>query len=358
MDSLPPIPTPPAQRWREARIRYLPFVFFVLLIVGIIPLWRSFVAPLSMVGEVEVIRSSVVSIQDGTLVELSVDRFEQVHKDQPLGRVATADPAVTEATLNQIAADLRLMKARMDLDKIRNKDSYVQLLLNLQSEQVALALSKARIKQAEAELERAKLLFVQKIIAADAIDVAQRDLDVLHADIEARTKRVTQFDQEIAAMRSAGAAEIAPADQVIEDAIKAQQEVISLSEKPALLKAPIDGVVSMIFKRAGEKVVRGEVLVTVTPHNSERIIGYLRQPLNTVPTTNDLVQVRSRTSRRQIANTRILKVGTQLEPINPALLSAESNRSEVGLPVLVAIPDGMRLMPGEFVDLSIQPAAK
>jgi hypothetical protein len=35
---------------------------------------------------------------------------------------------------------------------------------------------------------------------------------------------------------------------------------------------------------------------------------------------------------------------------------AQSNRVEVALPDLVSVPPGMKLVPGEFVDLSIEPA--
>jgi hypothetical protein len=80
----------------------------------------------------------------------------------------------------------------------------------------------------------------------------------------------------------------------------------------------------------------------------------MRQPLGPIPTTNDTVQVRTRSQRRQVASAQILKVGTQLEPINPALLSTDGTRVEVGLPILVSLPPGLRLMPGEFVDLSIR----
>jgi hypothetical protein len=119
----------------------------------------------------------------------------------------------------------------------------------------------------------------------------------------------------------------------------------------------MSGVVSFIYHRPGEKVVRGVPILTVTATHSDRIVGYLRQPINSRPTTNDIVVVSTRSpQRRQCATGRIVRVGTQMELINPALLSTDSNRIEVGLPILVSIPDGMKLVPGEFVDLSIKPA--
>jgi hypothetical protein len=53
---------------------------------------------------------------------------------------------------------------------------------------------------------------------------------------------------------------------------------------------------------------------------------------------------------------RILSVGTQLEPILSELLpmrgpSSSTGPLEYGLPILVSIPAGVRVLPGEIVDL-------
>ena len=50
---------------------------------------------------------------------------------------------------------------------------------------------------------------------------------------------------------------------------------------------------------------------------------------------------------------RVLAVGSQLEPILPQLLpkGTGGNNVEYGLPVLVSIPPGLRVLGGEVVDL-------
>jgi hypothetical protein len=120
----------------------------------------------------------------------------------------------------------------------------------------------------------------------------------------------------------------------------------------------MDGVVTMLYKRAGEKVVRGDVIATISAPSATRIIGYLRQPVGTVPTTNDTVTVRTRAPKRQTASAQILRVGAQMEPINPVLVSTDPNHIEYGLPILIKMPPGLQLVPGEVVDLSIQYAKK
>ena len=168
-----------------------------------------------------------------------------------------------------------------------------------------------------------------------------------------RSHLVAEMTQTLEEMKQSGNSEN---NDVIEDAIKTKILELEETLKPTKIKAPISGVVSSIYHRPGEKVVRGVPILTVTARHSDRIVGYLRQPIHSRPTTNDIVVVSTRSQRRQCATGRIIRVGTQMELINPALLSTDSNRIEVGLPILVSIPDGMKLVPGEFVDLSIKPA--
>jgi hypothetical protein len=50
---------------------------------------------------------------------------------------------------------------------------------------------------------------------------------------------------------------------------------------------------------------------------------------------------------------KVVKVGEQLENINPSLLLPNRNpeRAEVGLPLLVQSPDVRQLIPGEAVQI-------
>jgi hypothetical protein len=69
-----------------------------------------------------------------------------------------------------------------------------------------------------------------------------------------------------------------------------------------------------------------------------------------------LVQVRTRCVKRQSAETQIVQVGSQMEPIIPALLPLSTGKAiETGLPVLVSRPPGLKIRPGEVVDLIIKP---
>jgi len=283
-----------------------------------------------------------------------------------LGLVAIKDPLLHQALLDQAAGDLKLMKLRMDLDKTRNLGAFGQLRLDLLTEQLNLAMAQTRQVQTEAEFQRADRLFKVKLIApgvsADrndfGYDVALRDRTASHVEVEQLTRKVAQLEKNLAEMKRDGVVEIPLVDPVIEQTIKAQQEVLRQLDKPVLLSAPSDGVVREIYRRPGEKVLRGEAILVISGVSSSRVVGYLRQPLGDLPTTNDIAVVYTRSQRRRVFNAGILRVGTQLEFINPLLLSPDGRRQEVGLPILLALHSSARLVPGEFVDVSIKNAKK
>ncbi len=375
MEKLPAIPTPAPQRWREFRIQILPIIIFTLTLAVIAYLWRNYVQPVSIIGQVETNSAVVISTQEGLITELPIGLYEPVVKDQPLGRMSVMDNAVLEAQLAAIATDLRLTKARIDMNKFQNMDSHARARLSLLTEQVALAIAQVRLKQAENELQRSTKLMQDKLITEGlpvssggnidpgrfnyGYDVAVRDRDALQNEIRERQIITKQLEQDLKQMESAGGLGVTPIDPFIEADLKAKSDELRLLHQPVVFKAPIDGVVTLINKRPGEKAVRGDVILTVSSPNAARIVGYLRQPLGVVPTTNDSVVVRTRSAPRLAANAQIIKIGAQMEIINPILLSPDGKLMEFGLPFLIKVPAGMtNLVPGEIVDLSIQYARR
>jgi multidrug resistance efflux pump len=357
MDKLPPIPTPAAQRWREFRIQVLPLIIFTGILLSVVFLWRNFVAPTGIVGEVEAIKADVISIQDGTVVRLGIDRFETVEEGQELGEITTSSEDFVKASVAAIEADLRVMDTRIALDQRRNQQSTVQLQMDVFSERVQLAQDKMSLIQASNSFRRAEQQFniEPKLISTDEFDIAKAAYETLQAAVTERSQLVTEMTESLEQLKATQS----PEDKdPVEEAIKTKIAELEAALKPMKIKAPMAGVVSAIYHRPGEKIVRGVPILTITAMHSDRIVGYLRQPINSRPTTNDTVIVSTRTQKRLRATGKILRVGTQMELINPALLSTDSNRIEVGLPILVQIPDNLKLVPGEFVDLSITPAGR
>ena len=370
MNGPKPIPIPARHRWREFCVAYLPVITFVMLVVTIGWMWTHYVAPATIIGEVEIVRANVITIANGTVQEIKVQRLQAVTNGQELAVVATMEPDQVAAELAAVEADLRLMKARMDLDKTRNFSSYSQLRNELQLEQLDSDLARIRLRQAENEYERGKKLYDDKIIplgieaAPDnygirnnefGYDVALRDRDALRAEVSAHENVVSELQTAVQEMQTNGAVQIGAEDAVIEQAIAAQRERLLSLQKPLMLRSPIDGFVSLVNNVAGERVVEGQPVLVVSAGRSSRISAWVRQPVTVRPSVGDVVEVRRARFGQKVFAGRVIQVGSQLEPINPTAVSrnVDPNRFELGLPLIVQSESALELLPGESVQLRI-----
>src|SRR5262245_25083067 len=105
MNSLPPIPTPLAQRWKDFRLQGLPVIAFALVTGTIVFLWNRTLTPGTFTGEVEAVQENVSSSKPGQLVDLTVGQFQPVKAGETLARVITTDPKTIEASLAVIRAE-------------------------------------------------------------------------------------------------------------------------------------------------------------------------------------------------------------------------------------------------------------
>lgn len=363
MDKLPRIPSPPGTLWREFRVGLFPIVIFVLVLIVAIITWHGYVAPAALVGEVEAVRASVASPQTGRVVQLSVHLMERVSKGQVLGQVAIGDPRVIEASIALSRSRLALIRsspaAEIRLDNSRVE--YEHLRLDWLQQHLQLATAKSKLPFYEAQYQRIDQLFgsgQSNVVSALQLDIAKRDLEALRTEIAEATKMDREAELSIASFKPP---DVSPAGAGEPESVRAalaveerNLELLQAQLAPQPLVSPIDGVVSAILHHEGDGVPAGQPVLTVSGVGAERIVAYLRQPLNYQARTNLPIEIRSRSFRRDIAVGQILAVGTQLEAVLPELLPIKPVNgapAEFGLPILVSVPKGFRVLPGEIVDL-------
>ena len=356
MDSpkLPPIPTPFSQVWREFRIQVLPFIVFAMTVAAIVYLWRNTVQPVGIVGFVETNEVYVTSLQDGMISEMFVERFQEVKKDQHVCVVVNTDPELVTALIATAKADLAVILARSSVDIDRGHQQLLQLAGDLQTEIIRHAARHPQLVLAQTNYESAEQLFKNGAGTQQARDAALAQRDALKEEIAARDVYIKNLSNSLAKLEISDA----PLKAAVLAAIAAKEKELELTLKPSVLKSPIDGLVAMVHHRSGEKVRRGDPIVSIASPAATNVIGYVRQPIQRHPRPGDRVRVTTRTSPRRSGMSQITKVGAQLEPINQSILSADTRRFEVGLPIVVALPpelsNQLNLMPGEFVDIAYE----
>jgi multidrug resistance efflux pump len=352
---LPPIPRPAAQRLKDLRLRHVPVIVYLLSAIVAVFLWNTHWMPTSFSGEVQAPTAEVAGSQDGMLAELAVERFDLVTRGQVLGRI-TISPEATAANLAAIGADLRVMRARMAQDQQRNQQGYQRLRLDLMDQQVDLSVARSNLRFAQSELQRMEVLREKRIQSQAEYELAQLQRDALVEEVKERGDLVDQLKQSLSAMDPSveGGADSMVLDS-IEEAIQAAQQSFQQSSE-TILRAPIDGVVTRVYRHNGESIRAGEPLISISGQECEGIVGYIRQPVSFTPQVGDTVVVRSRRGyERKAADARIVKVGGRLEYFAQTLrVRGFDSSQERGLPVLMTVPKELGLYPGEIVDLALK----
>lgn len=356
---LPPIPTPPAQRWREVRLVYLPRVMFVLGIALVVWMWGGAVAPATMVAEAEVSGADLRAGQPGVLTELKVALNQTVRAGETLATVAPANPRLIDATLAVIRAEVAMLMAA---DSKRIAVEFERLQLDWISERVNRVATLGEIQQVEADLARAEPLHRSGLMTDDAYTQLKLKLATLKTQATEREKIIDRLDPTARTPASADPQRAAlSGESALAAAIKVQEARLQLAEeqlRPVTLVAPMDGVVSLVLRRAGETIVAGEVLLRVTAPGPARLVGYLRQPLPFTPTPGMTAEIRTRGLPAQVATTTVTQVGAALELISPTVIAAmrlpPTPAPETALRVEFALPVSLGLKPGEHVDVLVR----
>jgi multidrug resistance efflux pump len=361
---LPPIPTPPAQRWREVRLLYLPRAMFVVGIALVAWMWSDTVAPATLVAEAEITGADARATQAGVLASLKVSLHQQVRAGDVLGYVAAANPRLLDASLAVIRAEVGMLMATMQGATDRQKIALdmERMQLTWMNHRVDRAALQGKLQQAEADFVRLEPLARSGLITEEEFQVQKINRDSLRAQVDEKNQLIARLEPALRKMEKADpeAAGLS-ANSDLAAAVKVQEAKLRLAEEqlsPVPLIAPIDGVVSVLLRRAGEAVVAGEPVLHLVAAKPDRLSGYLRQPLSFVPKAGMTAEVRTRGTPAKVALTKITEVGVALETISPTVLAAmrlpPTPTPETAVRIEFALPAGLALMPGEHVDVMVR----
>jgi multidrug resistance efflux pump len=354
-DRLPPIPTPPAQMWRQLRLQYLPIIVFILAVLAAAIIWTRWVAPPTLVAEAEAVRTEVRAADGGKLTDVSVEVLSSVKAGQTIGQVIMSDRRMLDSSLAVVRAEIEVLRASTNL-------ALEQSRLEWMKRRVELVGMQGDLLQAQSALARSTELRRKNLVTEEEFEQAKNARDTIEARMKAESELIARLELGLKPATADEPSPVPTALQSLRATIQQKEAQLKLLEAqyaPLPLIAPIDGIVSLLYRRSGETVAAGEPVAQISAVGAERIIGFLRPPLTVVPKPGTPVEIRTRTLRRLVADATIAQVGSQLEPITPSLLAAlrlpvTTIATEFGLRVLVSAPRGLKLRPGEQVDVIIR----
>lgn len=355
MKPLEPIPMPVATRWREFRARLLPFLVFVGIVGVVALMWRGHTGQVSIQGIGEGIRSHVSAPQTVRVQEWLVEPHTVVAAGTPLVVVLPVDAR----------ADFDLLRSMHEMARIQSQPSLAQdnamnferIRIELLKTKSELAIARVKLEQAERDVVRNTPLHREKLLSADLYELSLNTRDALKAEVDEKAKAIAQIEQRLDNLRPIGEPEMArpnPQDNEWLAQLQKAQLAAAKNLEPQTLVAPIAGMVGLPQRQAGEFVAAGETLLTVNSLRAEHVVAYLRQPYRFDPQVGMTARVTTRTAHRQAFVSQIVQVGAHVESLTNSLaLMRPGTIVDAGLPVIVAIPLGVNIRPGEIVDIHV-----
>jgi multidrug resistance efflux pump len=201
-------------------------------------------------------------------------------------------------------------------------------------------------------------------VLAKKIEENQFLLDQAENDFKQTEQRKDEF-----AARQLQLPPVDSALEVVRSEIKVQEKKLDellARSRPVELKSPIDGTVAQLHGRArdvatwrpGELVLRGQdevilagdSILSIAEGMPREIIAYVAQHQLGRLRKGMPVQLVKSTEPAQIANSQVAYLGPTLERM-PECLWQVPNIPQWGHPLLIPIPQGFKLIPGEMVGI-------
>jgi len=371
----------PATYRRKGRLRtqVLPVLVWVATLACIVILFRHRARRFEVVGLARAELYQVAATCTGRLNEVAVELFENVQAGQTLAVVETvldnehveAELEVARAEIDHLQAQLTAMRgqlqaeaANLETDRIAAMRRYAvdveAARLRILELKAQLETDRMTLRDLALDVETAAELVGKDAVAPYELQKAQAQYDTLARQIEQNENVLQQATGDFVLARQrrdefAGRQfEHPPLDnalEVIRQATNVQHktvEALLARNIPVELKCPYDGVVSQIWRRSGEALQTGEAVVTVAQAVPTEVVAYAKENQISQVRQNMRVELVKSNRPEMIAASQVVYVGPVME-LMPERLWRNPNLPQYGLPVLIRIPPGMELLPGELV---------
>lgn len=355
MKETKPIPISVSTWWRELRTRVLPLVVLVGAIGAMAVIWRNHTGQATLQGIGEGASASITAPQTVRIEKWLVEPHTIVSAGAPVAIVIPADARAEFDRLRTLYEVARIRSQPSPAED--NAMSFERVRIELLNTKAELAIARVKLEQAERDVQRNTPLFHEKLVSAEIYELSVNLRDALKAEVAERDRAVTQIEQRVDALRAIGEPAVAGATGTnvawLRDLEQAQAAAFKNLE-PQTLRAPITGMVGVPIRQAGEFVPAGEPLMMMRSTRADQVIAYLRQPYRFDPQIGMTARITTRTSERQAFASQITQVGAQVEILTNALAILRPGLLvDAALPVVLPVPPGIRIRPGEIVDVTI-----
>jgi multidrug resistance efflux pump len=375
----------------------VPVLVWLAVVVCVVGLFYRRYERFEIVGLAQGQVRQVAATCTGRLQELPVGLYHEVKQGQVVAVIDTVlDNEPIQAQLASIAAEIEHLMAQL----LPRQEQLLAEAANLETSHVA----DERTFAVDVEDSRLQTLQLRAQIASDRITLQDLKMEVGTLQYLVQQDAVGPYELErVKAQHEALAQKIEENERALEQAQEhfrqAQQrldefrrrqmqhpsvdsalEVIRKEAKvqerrmeelrarcePLELTAPIDGMIvpipaqtgggqrrgqgERVLTRPGEVVTAGDPILAVAELQPSEIVAYVGQSQVGQVHEQMTVELVKNREPAQIAESKVVSVGPTIE-LMPQRLWRNPNVPQWGRPIMISIPAGMELLPGEMVGI-------
>lgn len=372
-----PIETPLAQRMMDFRVRTMPLIVWsaCVLIVAMMLLGRA--SRFEYLGLAQATEYPISPVATGTIEAVVVDIYDRVDVGE---MVATLDDsrllasiATSSAKLVKLQAELEATRATLLTNEGQGMANWAADLRRFQADEQKRRLDvlslrvvheerQIELERMEIEKQRARELYDAGVIAETLWDQARLERDEVRQGLEEGQVLLEQTEAEYFAAKSrreeyeTGLPSkdwMDPILRPLQEAIEVESrrlDEIDVRRQALVLRSPVAGQVSDILCRRGQSVRPGEPVVVVAEGSVREIVAFLTEDDGRDIAPSTPVMVSTRGGGGTVSESVVIRVGPSIQEMPPRLWR-NPRRPDYGRAVVIAAVPGMRLTPGELVNV-------
>jgi multidrug resistance efflux pump len=372
-----PIETPPGQRRADFRRQKLPRIVWGVAALACLALLVDRGSRFEYVGLAQALDYEISAGTTGLLQAVLVDPYDEVEAGDVVAKLDDAELNArlerSHAAIRQLNAELLAARAELLSAHGRERAQWTDDLRRFQTDEEERRLAalelRATIESGEIEeqrlgldLERAEPLRKTGLIGTAEYDRVR----LTHAEVRKRNEEsralLEQHEREYLAAQArrrefeSGLPHFVEEDPMLrplEAAIEVearQLEEIQARRQALVLRTPVTGQVSQVLCRAGQNVVPGETVLTVTEPAVREIVTYLAESDDRLVRRQATVQVASLRDPGRVAESFVVRLGPGLELL-PQRLWPNPALPTYGRAVVIAPIPALDVRPGELLSV-------
>jgi multidrug resistance efflux pump len=370
----PEPPTPP-RRSRRSLLRQLapatPWIAWVGAIVGAVVVGQGLGPQRPMPGEVERRQVTVAAPEAGLVLELKVEPGQRVQAGETLARL---DSSALDRELSIALVDLERLTAEVPAQQLTlvSDDQQSAFRLSREVELAALEVNKleeqllraqAELEQLDRQIARNEELLKQRLTTTRALEELQLQRAAVQKRVEAHPQLIEAAKGHVRSARArlaqqqkgSVAGEIDRRLAPMRAAIRAQEERVAQLQARigrASVKAPVEGIVAEVRRRAGETASLGEPLLTLLDQRGARVVAWVDEHRAQRVALGERALLRSKSSPPSLRTGQVVGLG-------PAVVQAPPRFSVLpgvpvfARPVYIAVDGAEAVLPGARYDVTL-----